>query len=92
MKLKSYLNQNFSDLKQRCLKTNTLFEDDDTFAATQSSLYKKNANTRPNEPEPSSILWLRPHQFVENPLLVSGDKLNSTLICQGQLGNWSVYN
>jgi hypothetical protein len=85
MKFKPYLNQSYSELKQTCLKSNTLFEDH-LFPATRNSLFKK----KKHDQKVSSIFWLRPHQFVDKPQLVIGNKFSATHICQGQLGDWSV--
>jgi hypothetical protein len=79
MAFKSYLNQNFEELKKQCLTRKKLFEDE-KFPANQASISKK-----PNEP--SQIVWKRPHEIVSNPQFVVNG-VQPTDLDQGEIGNW----
>ena len=61
MSYKPYLNQNYQELKDKCLKSKKLFEDD-KFKANNSSLAKFKV--------PDNISWKRPHEIFENPQFI----------------------
>ncbi|CAF0712164.1 unnamed protein product [Brachionus calyciflorus] len=79
---KNFLNQNFSEIKQNCLKSGVLFEDDQ-FPADKNSISKKNNDE-------DLFIWKRPHEFITNPVFISEDTQNWYLN-QGELGDcWLI--
>ena len=81
MSFKPYLNQNYQELKDKCLKSKKLFEDD-KFKANNSSLAKFKV--------PENISWKRPHEICENPQFIV-DFIEPNDIDQGSLGNcWFI--
>jgi hypothetical protein len=75
---KPYLNQNYNELKQECLRSNRLFEDD-KFLAKKSSLGRNKL--------PKNVTWKRPHEFVENPQFIVNN-IEPNDLDQGILGDW----
>ncbi|XP_072551029.1 calpain-12 [Salminus brasiliensis] len=72
--------QDYTSLRDECLKTKSLFLDS-TFAADQTSI------GMPADPDPKLVIkWLRPKEISSNAVFVEGTT-GTTDICQGQLGN-----
>ncbi|OZC04845.1 calpain family cysteine protease [Onchocerca flexuosa] len=68
----------FYEERDRCLKTNTLFEDPE-FPADDSSLF---FSRRP----PKYVEWLRPGEIVKEPMLIAEGQTRFDVI-QGELGD-----
>uniref|UniRef100_A0A3Q2CK41 Calpain-2 catalytic subunit n=1 Tax=Cyprinodon variegatus TaxID=28743 RepID=A0A3Q2CK41_CYPVA len=78
-----YLNQDYEVLKQRCLETGQLFQDD-TFPALVSSLGFNELG--PKSYKVRGVSWKRPTELTSEPeFIVSG--ASRTDICQGALGD-----
>ncbi|XP_038144126.1 calpain-2 catalytic subunit-like [Cyprinodon tularosa] len=78
-----YLNQDYEVLKQHCLETGQLFQDD-TFPALVSSLGFNELG--PNSYKVRGVSWKRPTELTSGPeFIVSG--ASRTDICQGALGD-----
>jgi hypothetical protein len=82
-KIKSYLKQNYQQLKNDCILMKKLYEDD-KFPAIMSSIFKI-GNEFISTKDIKSINWKRPNEFLAKPKLGSFDN-----ICQGKLGNWYI--
>ena len=79
---KPYLNQNYEQLKQECLKSKTLFVDKE-FPTNDSSLYRK---TKPNV----ELTWKRASELVKNPEFIVNGIVPEDLD-QGVLGDcWFI--
>lgn len=76
---KPYLNQNYEKIKQKCLQSNCLFEDE-LFPANDKSLFHFNTPER-------TIIWKRPHEIVDNPEFIVESIVPDDLD-QGQIGDW----
>lgn len=74
-----YQDQNYDQLKAKCLQRNRLFEDK-SFPADESSIAKC-------QPVNKQIFWKRPHEIVQNPVFIDG-YIEPNDLDQGQLGNW----
>ncbi|KAL7878364.1 hypothetical protein AOLI_G00093380 [Acnodon oligacanthus] len=75
-----FKNQDYTSIRDECLKTKTLFLDS-TFTADQTSI------GMPADPDPKLVIkWLRPKEISSNAVFVDGTT-GTTDICQGQLGN-----
>ncbi|RNA25140.1 calpain-2 catalytic subunit-like [Brachionus plicatilis] len=82
MTAKSFLNQNFDELKKKCLQNKILFEDN-TFPANKLSISNKT-----NDGE--SYIWKRPFELCPNPVFLVEEN-PSWFINQGQLGDcWLI--
>ena len=77
---KSYLNKNYSQIKEKCLNSGELFEDD-KFPAHLNSLTRFN-----KKQNLTKIKWKRPKEFCEPEFIHNGIEPND--IDQGQLGDW----
>ena len=77
--LKKFFDQNYDELKQRCLKTGHLFEDE-KFPANKTSISNK---TNSGE----ELVWKRPHELFQDPIFISDD-YKTCLLNQGELGDW----
>ncbi|KAK1160450.1 calpain-2 catalytic subunit-like [Acipenser oxyrinchus oxyrinchus] len=78
-----FVGQDFSALKEECLRKKTVFEDD-YFQATVESLGYKELG--PKSTKVKNIVWKRPKEVCENPQFIIGGA-NRTDICQGDLGD-----
>ncbi|XP_066550333.1 calpain-3 isoform X6 [Amia ocellicauda] len=78
-----FVAQDFTSLKQECLKKKALFEDD-YFQASVESLGYKELGHKSNKVK--NIIWKRPKEICENPQFIIGGA-NRTDICQGDLGD-----
>ncbi|XP_058843256.1 calpain-3 isoform X8 [Acipenser ruthenus] len=78
-----FVGQDFSALKEGCLRKKTVFEDD-YFQATVESLGYKELG--PKSTKVKNIVWKRPKEICENPQFIIGGA-NRTDICQGDLGD-----
>ncbi|XP_053730470.1 calpain-2 catalytic subunit-like [Synchiropus splendidus] len=78
-----YLNQDYEAIKQRCLETGRLFEDD-CFEPLPSSLGYNELG--PNSYKVRGIEWKRPKELSSSPKFIS-DNATRTDICQGALGD-----
>jgi hypothetical protein len=79
--IKSFLKQNYQQLKNKCILNKELFEDD-KFPALRSSIFKLRCDFISKD-DIKSINWKRPNEFLVKP------KQESLIdICQGKLGNW----
>lgn len=78
MNFKSYLNQNYQEIKQQRLQAGKLFKDK-LFLADDSSLYKFNKK--------QEYVWKRPHEITENPQFIV-DSIVPNDLDQGQIGDW----
>ncbi|NP_001079452.1 calpain 8 gene 3 L homeolog [Xenopus laevis] len=78
-----YLNQDYEQLKARCLESNTLFEDE-TFPASQASMGVKELG--PNSDKTKGIVWLRPLQIHPKPEFIISGATRSD-VRQGSLGD-----
>ncbi|XP_037324873.2 calpain-12 [Pungitius pungitius] len=75
-----FMDQDFQDLLQKCLKSGKLFADP-CFPPQQTSI------GMPEDPDPKkAIKWRRPKEIGVNAVFVE-DTIGTTDICQGQLGN-----
>uniref|UniRef100_A0A3B4CPE6 Calpain 12 n=1 Tax=Pygocentrus nattereri TaxID=42514 RepID=A0A3B4CPE6_PYGNA len=75
-----FKNQDYTSIRDECLKKKTLFLDS-TFTADQTSV------GMPADPDPKLVIkWLRPKEISSNAVFVDGTT-GTTDICQGQLGN-----
>ncbi|XP_036441454.1 calpain-12 [Colossoma macropomum] len=75
-----FKSQDYTSIRDECLKTKTLFLDS-TFTADQTSI------GMPADPDPKLVIkWLRPKEISSNAVFVEGTT-GTTDICQGQLGN-----
>ena len=77
---KPYLNQSYAEIKQRCLQSKRLFEDD-KFPAAKSSMGRFRVE--------KSVEWRRPREFVNNPQFIV-NTIEPNDIDQGILGDWWV--
>ena len=77
MKYKAFLGQDYEKLKLECLENKRLFEDD-KFPANNYSLYRGKTS-----PFSSSIVWKRPHEFLDNPQFII-DNIHSSDLDQGK--------
>ncbi|KAM7394873.1 hypothetical protein PAMP_021648 [Pampus punctatissimus] len=78
-----YLNQDYEELRQRCLETGCLFQDE-TFEALPSSLGFNELG--PDSYKIRGVSWERPTELTSDPqFIVSG--ATRTDICQGALGD-----
>lgn len=85
MLIRPYLNQNFYELKQKCLSERILFKDE-SFLPDDRSL-KRTRNLSNDE----KICWKRPHEIIENPAFLTTTATNPTYLNQGNLGNcWVI--
>ncbi|XP_073339763.1 calpain-3 isoform X1 [Pagrus major] len=75
--------QDFSVLRQECLGSKGLFEDE-SFPATVESLGFKELGHKSNKVK--NIVWKRPKEICENPQFIVGGA-SRTDICQGDLGD-----
>lgn len=75
---KPYLNQNYNELKQECIKSKRLFEDE-KFSAKKSTLGRNNL--------PKNVTWKRPHEFIQNPQFIVNN-IEPNDLDQGILGDW----
>ncbi|XP_061455097.1 calpain-6 isoform X2 [Rhineura floridana] len=80
--VKPFKNQNYQQLKHKCLEQRNLFEDPE-FPASDASLFYRS-------PPPGKVEWKRPKELCEDPhLFVNG--ISSHDLLQGKLGNcWFV--
>ncbi|XP_032804478.1 calpain-1 catalytic subunit-like [Petromyzon marinus] len=78
-----YLGQDYERLRQRCLESGSLFEDD-RFPAAASTLGFKELG--PGSSKTRGLQWCRPPDICSNPQFVVGGALR-TDICQGALGD-----
>ncbi len=79
MTIKYFLDQNYEEIKDKCLKSNQLFVDD-KFLPDKTSI-----STKTNDGK--LFQWLRPKDIVSNPQFIIGS-IQSTDLDQGQIGNW----
>ena len=79
MSIKCFLDQNYDEIKARCLKSNQLFVDD-KFPPDKTSISNKS-----NDGE--HFGWARPKDIVSNPQFIIGS-IQPTDLDQGQIGNW----
>ncbi len=82
---KPFLDQNYEKIKNECLKSKKLFEDD-KFPANSSSIYK--FKMPDFNGQPVNLVWKRPHEFLNNtsPQFIV-ESIVPEDIDQGQLGN-----
>ncbi|ROL48075.1 Calpain-1 catalytic subunit [Anabarilius grahami] len=78
-----FLGQDFEYLRERCLQSGCLFEDE-TFPAQQSSLGFKELG--PGSAKTKGVRWMRPTEFCTDPHFIV-DGATRTDICQGALGD-----
>ncbi|KAK7143664.1 hypothetical protein R3I93_014735 [Phoxinus phoxinus] len=78
-----FLGQDFEYLRDRCLQSGCLFEDE-TFPAQQSSLGFKELG--PGSAKTKGVHWKRPTDFCTDPHFIV-DGATRTDICQGALGD-----
>ncbi|XP_072356490.1 calpain-2 catalytic subunit-like [Scyliorhinus torazame] len=80
---KRFLNQDFQTLREHCLQTGSLFQDN-SFPASPSSLGFK--ELAPNSYKTRDVVWRRPREICSNPqFFIEG--ATRTDICQGALGD-----
>uniref|UniRef100_A0A3Q3IJP2 Calpain catalytic domain-containing protein n=1 Tax=Monopterus albus TaxID=43700 RepID=A0A3Q3IJP2_MONAL len=75
--------QDYDDLRQQCLKSNRLFEDN-TFPAERKTLGYKELG--PYSPNTKGVVWKRPNELCSDPQFIL-DGATRTDICQGALGD-----
>ncbi|KAG8584485.1 hypothetical protein GDO81_008844 [Engystomops pustulosus] len=80
---KKYLNQDFKELRARCLAAGSLFEDP-TFPAAQSSL--GNNELGPDSDTVQGLEWKRPKEINPNPQFITEGACRDDVL-QGMLGN-----
>ncbi|XP_060610185.2 calpain-8-like [Anolis sagrei] len=78
-----YLKQDFDELRRQCLKSGTLFKDEE-FPACPSALGYRDLG--PYSPKTQGIIWKRPPELVPNPQFIVGGATR-TDIRQGALGD-----
>uniref|UniRef100_G1KBL7 Calpain 8 n=1 Tax=Anolis carolinensis TaxID=28377 RepID=G1KBL7_ANOCA len=78
-----YLKQDFEELRRQCLKSGTLFKDEE-FPACPSALGYRDLG--PYSPKTQGIIWKRPSELVPNPQFIVGGATR-TDIRQGALGD-----
>ncbi|NWW15075.1 CAN8 protein, partial [Falcunculus frontatus] len=78
-----YLKQDYEALKQQCLKTGTLFKDEE-FPACPSALGYRDLG--PYSFKTQGIVWKRPTELCANPQFIVGGATR-TDVCQGELGD-----
>nr|XP_060610185.1 calpain-8-like [Anolis sagrei ordinatus] len=78
-----YLKQDFEELRRQCLKSGTLFKDEE-FPACPSALGYRDLG--PYSPKTQGIIWKRPPELVPNPQFIVGGATR-TDIRQGALGD-----
>ncbi|XP_007895022.1 calpain 2, (m/II) large subunit, like [Callorhinchus milii] len=78
-----FLNQDYEALRQNCLDSGELYEDQ-TFGACPSSLGFNELG--PNSPKTRGVEWKRPGELCSNPQFIVGGA-SRTDICQGALGD-----
>ncbi|KAM5164429.1 calpain-8-like [Mantella aurantiaca] len=78
-----YLNQDFEELREKCLASKTLFKDDQ-FPACLSALGYNDLG--PNSPKTQGIVWKRPTEICDDPQFIV-DGATRADICQGALGD-----
>nr|XP_023663480.1 calpain-2 catalytic subunit-like isoform X2 [Paramormyrops kingsleyae] len=78
-----FLEQDFKALRQECLKSGKLFEDD-AFPADPASLGYKELG--PKSAKVRGITWKRPKELCPSPQFIVGGAIR-TDICQGELGD-----
>uniref|UniRef100_A0A8C9ZLY4 Calpain 8 n=1 Tax=Sander lucioperca TaxID=283035 RepID=A0A8C9ZLY4_SANLU len=75
--------QDYETLREQCLKSGRLFEDN-CFPAEPTSLgYKK---LGPHSPKTKGVVWKRPKELCSNPKFID-DGATRMDICQGELGD-----
>lgn len=79
MTAKSFLGQNFDELKKKCLLDEILFEDS-TFPANKTSISNKT-----NDGE--NFIWKRPFELFPNPIFLVEENPHC-FVSQGELGDW----
>lgn len=87
--VKSYQNQNYEQIRQKCLSRDELFTDS-KFAADETSIYRAAAASSNINiiSDGRNIVWKRPNEFLENPVFVLRDSIDWSNLVQGDLGNW----
>ncbi|XP_066450567.1 calpain-8-like [Eleutherodactylus coqui] len=78
-----YLDQDYDELRAKCLASKTLFKDD-KFPAGDSALGYK--DLAPNSPKTAGIEWKRPSEICDKPHFIV-DGATRVDIHQGQLGD-----
>ena len=78
MSFKPYLDQNYEEIKQKCLQSGKLFKDK-LFPANDSSIARIKTKQQ--------VVWKRPHEIVENPQFIVNNIVPNDLD-QGQIGDW----
>lgn len=88
--VKSYQNQNYEQIRQKCLSRDELFFDS-KFAADETSIYRNADAASSNSniiSDGRNIVWKRPNEFLANPVFILRDSIDWSNIVQGDLGNW----
>ncbi|XP_073454790.1 calpain-2 catalytic subunit-like [Aquarana catesbeiana] len=78
-----YLDQDYNQLRKKCLQEKRLFEDPYFPAQPKSLGYNK---LGPRSPDTVGIQWKRPQEICNVPQFIC-ENMKWTDICQGQLGN-----